>query len=141
MLSSIIAWAVGGGITAITGQILKWQEQKNNAKTEQDRIAAEVEIKRLEKLLEVNKGANEIRMQTAGFWEMRIITFAIAFFFTTHVGAVWLDTMFKFGWKVNAFPAPMNDWEGLIVLSFFGVQLLAKPLNNLTAGFAQWMKK
>lgn len=141
ILSSIVGWLVGTGIDKLTGSLLKWYEIKANATTESEKIAAGVEIERLEKLIEINKGANEIRQQTAGYWEQRVIAFMFAFPFAFHIVVVGLDTIFKFGWAIDKFPAPMDQWQGLIALSYFGVQLLAKPLNNITAGFAQWMKK
>lgn len=63
----------------------------------------------------------EIRLATANFWEMRLLTFAIALPFVVHLWLVGFDTLWPQVWNVEAFPNPFNDWEGQILLSFFGI--------------------
>lgn len=94
----------------------------------------------------VRQTAKEIRLATASFWEMRLITFLIAATFTLHLVLVGLDTCFGFGWRVPKFPPPFDEWEGVILLSFFGVQVagnvtrtvaataIVKARNTLTGG-------
>jgi len=111
--------------------------------TDEQRTFREVQLANVN--LEVTTRANmrDIRLATAGFWEMRLITLAIAIPFVDHLWAVWLDT--RFDWfadncwiqngvelcGVKAFPAPFNEWQGAILLSFFGIQLGGKAVASI----------
>lgn len=81
----------------------------------------------------VRQTAKEIRLATASFWEMRLITFLIAATFTLHLILVGLDTCFALGWKIAKFPAPFDEWQGLILLSFFGVQVVGQGIRTVAA--------
>ena len=61
------------------------------------------------------------RNATSGFWEMRVLTFTIGGCFTLHLVAVTADTIFKLGWAISKYPAPFDQYEGSILLSFFGL--------------------
>jgi len=64
----------------------------------------------------------DVRLATAGFWEQRLLAFLIALPFVIHVQLVGLDTNFLGGTlAVPKFPAPFDEWEGAILLSFFGI--------------------
>jgi hypothetical protein len=73
---------------------------------------------------------------TSGFWEMRLLTFAIALPFVAHLWAVWLDTQFKLSWGIPKFPEPMDDWQGIILLSFFGFYTLGKTVQAIGTAVA-----
>ncbi len=109
---------------------------KLTAANDAERIAAEVEIKRLETGLALAQQAKEIRLATAGFWEMRLLTAIIAGCFTLHLVAVTLDTVFKLGWKIFAYPPPFDQWEGAILLSFFGIYAGTKIATTAITAFA-----
>lgn len=44
-----------------------------------------------------------------------------------HITMIVLDSVFHLNWKVDALPAPMDSWEGLIVLTICG----AAPVTNI----------
>lgn len=126
LIKMVLSWATGGGgIAAIGEQLRKARLDSQNAASEDGRVSAGVEAKRLELLLESRtreqSNAKEVRLATAGFWEMRLLTVAIALPFVAHLWGVWLDTQFGFVWSVSAFPEPFNEWQGAILLSFFGI--------------------
>lgn len=77
--------------------------------------------------------ALSIRLATAGHWEMRLITFLIAACFVSHLVLVTFDTNWPQTWNVAAFPKPFDDWEGAIILSFFGVQVANKIATTVAA--------
>jgi hypothetical protein len=106
-------------------------EKKLQAENASEKLAADFAAKQIEGDLRVRQNAKEIRLATAGFWEMRTITFLIALPFVIHLWAVGLDTVFMFGWRIPAFPYPFNEWQGIILLSFFGVQVLSKGMDTL----------
>lgn len=125
----LIKWALGW-ITGSGLNVLKdiWFKYKDSA-VESERIQAEWAKAKLDAMLQV-------RLATAGFWEMRLITFLIAVPFVFHLWTVWLDTQFQFGWKVAAFPSPFNEWQGAILLSFFGIYAAGKVGMGLVNAMA-----
>lgn len=127
MLAAIIRWVTGD----LVGQLTKAYQAKLAAQNDQDRLVADVAIKELEARLEANRQAVEIRRATAGFWEMRLITATIAGCFTLHLVLVTLDTCFRFGWRIPAFPDPFSEWQGAILLSFFGIQAASQGITAI----------
>jgi hypothetical protein len=49
---------------------------------------------------------------------------------------VWLDTQFQFGWRIAAFPEPFNEWQGAILLSFFGIYTVGKGVQSIGTAIA-----
>ena len=133
MIWTFLANLIGGPI--IKG-LLDGYKAKLDAANTADRIAADLAIKDIEAGIEASKRAKEIRLATAGFWEMRVLTFAIAFPFVSHLWAVWLDTQFGFGWKIAAFPDPFHEWQGAILLSFFGIYTMGKGVQSIGTAIA-----
>ena len=127
-------------ISLFGGPILKGLIESYRAKLDAansaDRIAADLAMAEIEAGLEARKRAHELRLATSGFWEMRLLTFAIAFPFVAHLWAVWLDTQFRLGWRIPKFPAPMDEWQGAIMLSFFGIYTLGKTVQSVGAAMA-----
>jgi hypothetical protein len=120
-----LSWFTGGGFKALTEIYSKYKDSAN----ESERIQAEWAKAKLDAMLQV-------RLATAGFWEMRLITFLIAVPFVFHLWTVWLDTQFNFGWKISAFPSPFNEWQGAILLSFFGIYAAGKVGMGLVSSLA-----
>lgn len=133
MIWTFLANLIGGPI--IKG-LLDGYRAKLDAANTRDRIAADLAIKDIEADIEAKKHAKEIRIATSGFWEMRLMTFAIAFPFVMHLWAVWLDTQFRFGWRIAAFPEPFNEWQGAILLSFFGIYTVGKGMQSIGTAVA-----
>lgn len=106
-----------------------WQEH------ERAKMAAmnDAERRAAEERADVRATAKEIRLATAGHWEMRLITALIAGTFTLHLLLVGLDTCFALGLRIAKFPAPFDEWEGAILLSFFGVQIADRVSARVTA--------
>lgn len=127
-------------ISLLGGPVLKGLIESYRAKLDAansaDRIAADLAMAEIEAGIEARKRAHELRLATSGFWEMRLLTFAIAFPFVAHLWAVWLDTQFRLGWRIPKFPAPMDEWQGAIMLSFFGIYTLGKTVQSVGAAMA-----
>ncbi len=115
--SGFLKWFTGTGVKALTSAY----QAKLNSRTESERIAADVEIKHIEDVQDARQAGKEVRLATANFIEMRVLTVGVAFPFIAHLWAVGMDTIFKLGWQIDAFPAPFDEWQGAILLSFFGV--------------------
>lgn len=133
MIPTILKWLTGN----VFGTLTDLYEKKLNAENSSQRVAADVLIKQIEAESEARSAAKEVRLATAGFWEMRLITFMIASPFVLHLWAVAMDTVFKLGWRIPAFPFPFNEWQGVILLSFFGVQVFGKAMDT----FAYFFRK
>ncbi|CAM3841517.1 hypothetical protein G6L26_009640 [Agrobacterium radiobacter] len=127
----MIAWIVKLLTGSVLDRLTGLYEKKLQADGAAQKLAAEFAVRQIEADLEVRQNAKEIRLATAGFWEMRTITFLIALPFVIHLWAVGLDTVFRFGWGVPKFPSPMDEWEGAILLSFFGVQVISRGFDTL----------
>lgn len=127
-------------ITTVAGWLLRMSSVKflrelgTHLQGASDNEAA-VSIKQIDAEIEARKAAREIRLATSGFWEMRLITFFIAGSFTLHLVAVTLDTVFSLGWGVPKYPKPFDEWQGAILLSFFGVQGAAMIIGAFVATF------
>jgi hypothetical protein len=114
-----LAWGYlsGGGLTGILSTLTGVYDKYKDSAVESERLQATWAAQQLATM-------EHVRLATAGFWEMRLLTFCIGATFTLHLMLVGLDTMFLWTWNglpVRAFPKPMNEWEGAILLSFFGL--------------------
>jgi hypothetical protein len=79
--------------------------------------------------------ANEIRLATAGFWEMRLLTAWVLFIFVFHLTSIWIDTQFSLGWSIDKFPSPIDEYEWQIILSLFGLGVANRALTTVAAVF------
>lgn len=129
MFSAILNWLSGGILGQITGPLLSAYQAKLNSSDQAAQLAASDAI-------DARKTALQVRLATAGYWEMRALTVAIALPFTLHVWLVGLDTCFRFGWRIPAFPAPFDQWEGAILLSFFGVSVIGSGIKAVAGAIA-----
>lgn len=129
MWAAIARWITGD----LIGQLTKAYQARLAAQNEEQRLVADLAIRQVEAEVEAKRQATEIRKQTAGFWEMRLITFVISGCFAFHLLLVTIDTCFKLGWRIPAFPDPMNEWQGAILLSFFGVQVVGHGINAIAS--------
>lgn len=114
-----LAWGFlsGGGLSGVLGTLTDIYTKHKDSALESERLQATWAAQQLVAL-------TNVRLATAGFWEMRVLTACIGGTYTLHLVLVAADTMFGWTWDgnpVNKFPAPFNEWEGAILLSFFGL--------------------
>lgn len=133
MIGGILLSLIGGPIAKI---LISGWKAKLDAANASERIAADIALANIEAGIQARKNATEIRLATAGFWEMRLLTAAIATPFVAHLWAVSLDTVFELGWGIPAFPAPFDSWEGSILLSFFGVAGAVSAVRAISSAIA-----
>jgi len=129
MWAALIRWITGD----LVGQLTEAYKVKLAADTDEKKLVADAVVKHLEAEMQARSGAKEIRLATAGFWEMRAVAAVIAGCFALHLLLVTLDTCFALGWRVAAYPAPFDQWEGTILLSFFGVQVAGQGISAIAA--------
>ena len=120
MISFILKLLTGAG--GITGDLRKAYEAKLTAQNDHDKLVADLDVKSLEAEVEAKNQATKIRLETAGFWEMRLAVGLVAVATGTHYAAIVLDSVFLFSWNVAKLPAPFDAHEHQILLSLFGLQ-------------------
>lgn len=120
LLKLLLGLFTGSG--GITKSLERAYSAKLAAETQEQVLAAERDIRVLEAEQDARRQAADIRRETAGHWEMRTAVGIIAISTALHYAAVVADSLFLFEWNVAKLPAPMHEWEGAIILSFFGLQ-------------------
>jgi hypothetical protein len=118
-------------LSPILGTVEKIYDRKLTAETESKKLAADLAVKQMEGDQAARLNAKEIRLATAGFWEMRLLTFVIAAPLALHQALVVYDTMnTSVNLAIPALPAPFNKYQGTILLSFFGLQIGNKVFDT-----------
>jgi len=110
----------GGGLAE---QLRLAYQARLNAQTDSEKLAVEREIARLE-------GISAERARSSGFWEIRLVAFVAGFAASAHFLLVAFVSAFPMtGWTVHALPAPMNEYQGSIILSLFGIAAIGRVLK------------
>jgi hypothetical protein len=125
----IFGWATGDLAKALTNAY----DMKLKAQTDEQKLVADAAVEDIKRQMAGMQNAKEIRLASAAFWEMRLITAVIAGCFALHLFLVTLDTCFALGWRISAFPRPFDEWQGAILLSFFGVQVAGQGITAIAA--------
>lgn len=101
-------------------QLRRAYEAKLAAHTDGDRLAAEAQIEAL-KIAQANRLADPGNrgLQAA----IAIIALAVALHFAA---VAFVSAVPQWGWTVHALPGPMADWQGQIILGFFGLAAVAR---------------
>lgn len=116
-----LASLLGGGIP---DQLRRAYEAKLAAANDADRLVAESTIRALEV-------AQANRLATPDNWGVRLGIGLVAVALCGHVAAVAVASTFPgLGWTVHALPAPMNEWQGTIILSLFGLSAVARVFRR-----------
>lgn len=133
----ILNWISGGLLEKITNPLLQAYRDKLAADTSEKKLLAEENIKRLELEQVQRNNAKEIRLATAGFWEMRLLTFLIALPLTIHLWLVTWDTWDNsINLRIPALPAPFDEYQGVILLSFFGATVVGNGIKAVAGAIA-----
>lgn len=129
LVRTILDWLSGGLLDKFLGFFERREAARLDAMNDEQRRAHEDRI-------DARKTAKEIRLATAGFWEMRLLTFLIAAPFVVHLWLVGIDTMWPQPWNVEKWPSPFDEWEGAILLSFFGVSVVGAGIKAVAGAIA-----
>jgi hypothetical protein len=130
----MLQWIFNGLLGLVAGPILDGYKAKLAADGQGQQLGTDIVLKQIDSEIEARRSAREIRLATSGFWEMRLLTFLIAGCFTLHLVLVTADTCFGLGLRVPKFPAPFDEWQGVTLLSFFGVQVAGQGIMAIAAG-------
>lgn len=134
MIAAALAWLTGTGGRALARQLARAMLDVQDAKTDAARIAAEVEVERIRAEMAARADAATTRRAMVGQWEMRLLVLVTGLPLALHLGAVALDSalpgLFP-GWVVVALPEPMDEWQGRILLSLFGLSAVSRVMGAL----------
>ncbi|MGA0561682.1 hypothetical protein ACO2RV_04475 [Ancylobacter sp. VNQ12] len=132
MIGAILRWLTGD----VLGKLTQAYVAAKSSAVESERIKADILLKQIDAEMAARQAALQVRLATAGFWEMRFITALIAGCFTLHLVLVTLDTCFRLGWRIPAFPSPFDEWQGAILLSFFGIYAAGTSAKAIAVSLA-----
>lgn len=111
-------------INAITDGLVKWQLAKEQAKTDEGRIRAEVEIKTLETRRDLQVAA----AQYDKWWSFRTLMGWIVILFLGKI-FVW-DTVFGLG--VTAYPGSLvMETTGIVVAFYFASETILRATDKV----------
>lgn len=139
MLSLLGGWLIKFLSTGILEKLLGAWAHKQDVQAQIIKAGIEGELK-------AREVSRDVRLATAGFWEMRLATAIIAFCFILHLVLITIDTVttgtrFEIaGWNVPAFPEPINEWEGAIILSFFGLYAASRIGTGILSSIFVWLR-
>jgi len=101
---------------SVASRLIAAMIARENAKTDAERAAADVQIEAL-------RGRLASRDNVGLQWAVAIVAVAMA----CHIAAVVFVSMVPaLGWTIHALPYPMNEWQGSIVLSMFGLAAVGR---------------
>lgn len=124
VLMAILNFLSGGFLDKVLGHLAATEKARLDSMSEERRQAyADAKDRR--------EVAKEVRLATAGFWEMRLATAWVLFIFIFHLTTIWLDTQFGLGWKVPKFPSPIDQYEWQIILSLFGLGVANRAISTV----------
>lgn len=107
----ILKFLSSSAITSVTSYLTT---RANTAvQTHQADTAAAVEIVKAEVQAELFTRQAQAAMSSRHDW----IVSWLGGCFVFHIFMIVLDSVFHLGWQVSALPAPMDQWEGQIVLA------------------------
>lgn len=137
ILTNVLNWVSGGLLEKITNPLVQAHKDYLNAQNDEQKLLAEQRIKFLEIEQEQRNNQKEIRLATSGFWEMRLLTFLITLPFVVHLWVIAWDTLdTDVNWRIPAFPAPFDEWQAAILLSFFGVTVVGSGIKAIAGAIA-----
>jgi hypothetical protein len=117
VIRSVLQLVFGGGIP---DQLRRAYEARLAAENDAERMAIDAHIETM-KLAQIN------RLATPDNPGLRLAIGIVALALALHLAAVVTVSTFPgLGLTVHALPPPMNDWQGTILLSLFGLSAITR---------------
>lgn len=126
MFGFILKFLSGGVLDFFQGMVGKYLSHKST----KVKAAASITVAQIEAERDVRIANKEIIIAEQGRWYTRIVRPCLALPLCVHFGAITFVSTFPnsgFAWEVHALPAPMHEWEGVIILSYF----MARPVEKI----------
>lgn len=100
----ITSWLFGGGISALADQFRRAYELKLMAETSEQKLAAEIDIQRIEAAMAMAEAANADRWSATSIGRYLIVV-PFGLWWT----AIFIDSIFIFEWDVLAIPPAIME--------------------------------
>lgn len=127
----ILTWILKLCSSSVIGKVTDYLTARSNDAVTihgQDATAAtQIVVAQMNAEVEARKVQKELAGQHG--W----IVGALGGLFVFHIGMIILDSVFHLNWNVAALPAPMDQWEGQIVLALCCVGPTTSLVNRVVA--------
>ena len=142
LLASLVSSGIGSAVSGVIAPVLGYFTTARNDDLSGFQAGAQADTERFKALLAAQVQMAQIRAAQNTWVGARLIFLALGGLTAYHYGAVILDSVPTRGhvvgsWAIAALPAPMDGWEGTIVLSFFAATL-AGPM---TSAVTTWLHR
>jgi len=104
VIGSIVSWFIGGGFNKLADRLGDAYEAKLKAETREQRLAADLDIARIEAAIGAMEAANADRWSATS-----IGRYLIAIPFGTWYALIIADSIFAFEWDVLALPPAVME--------------------------------
>ena len=131
-LKWILSWLSGG----VLDRLLSYFEKRQDTGLERDKLVATVTTEEIKAEIEARRLQAQIIQVEQGWWITALMRPFLFYPLAAHYVAVVADSMFHFSFDIDRLPAPMNDWQGTILLSLF----LSRPLEKFGRSFIYYLK-
>ena len=120
MVWSLLFSFLTGGIGKFADTYRDLETARIKESTEINQVVKEIELKRLETTEAAIEAAKEVRIAMKDHWEIRLAVALVAIPTSFHYACIVIDTVYKLGWDIPNLPPPLGEWQGAIILSYFG---------------------
>ena len=138
--TNLITGGIGSAVSGILAPVLGYFTTARNDDLSGFQTGALSDTERFKALLAAQVQMAQIRASQNTWFGARLIFLCIGLIVTYHFGAVVFDSVPTRGhivgsWAIAKLPAPMDGWEGTIVLSFFAATLAGPMTSAVTTWF------
>lgn len=133
MLIKILTSLFTGGIGKVADTYRDIKIAKVKESTQINNVVKELELKRLENEKAAHEAAKEIRIAMKDHWEIRLAVGLVAIPTSFHYACIVIDKTYNMGWQIQQLPEPLNEWQGTIILSYFGLVSVRHGINAVAA--------
>jgi hypothetical protein len=134
---SILGKFSTSALNALLSTVLNYFKAKSDNELAGFQTAAGLDAANFQKFLEAQVATNQAKLAANGWWGAKFMVFAFGLPAVLHWGAVFLDSTFRFGWKVPALPGEYAGAEQQIALSFF----IVLPAMPVVSAVSAWLSK
>lgn len=110
VIGVLAQWFLGGGIAQLTGQLQKAYELKLRAQTDEQKLAADLDLQRIQAGIAAMQHANDDRWSATSIGRYLIVV-PFGCWWTM----VFIDSIFGFEWDVLALPPDIMELSAWLV--------------------------
>lgn len=133
MLMKLLTTLLTGGIGKVADTYRDIKIAKVKESTQINNVVKELELKRLENEQAAHEAAKEVRIATKDYWEIRFAVGLVAIPTSFHYACIVIDSIYNMGWNIQKLPTPLDDLQGTIILSYFGLVSVRHGINVVAA--------